>query len=588
MKSIQSPRQPRLPTIACAFVAVLIFFPLAGPAMAGINRETVTINGFEADAETVLAKFSTDPDALSVNSSNPKIARIAARIRQVKFFRTIRRLAVIHLARESGGNRAERLAARIKELKDTGLFAYVEPDYIVRANVTPSDAAFTDGRLWGLQNTGQKGGTSGADIEAVEAWNQTTGSANVIVGIIDSGIRYTHQDLEANTWENPDEIPNNGIDDDDNGYIDDMHGINAITGSGDPMDDNDHGSHCAGTIGATANGSGPHVGVAWDVSLMGLKFLSSKGSGRNSNAIECIDYAISKGVDILNNSWGGGGYSQALFDAISRAKDAGILFVVAASNEGTNNDSKVRYPSGFAVANIVSVAAIDRKDQLASFSNYGATSVHLAAPGVSIYSCTAESDSSYDTYDGTSMAAPHVSGVAALVKAKYPALTMAELKNRIINNTRPLSSLSGRTISGGTVSAKRALANSGGSTPPPISSGNTFAASGLPKSIPDRSTITSTITVSGQPGSLRLNTVNLQLDVSHTYVGDLLITLQPPSGRSITLWNRAGKSQNSIVIDQAISSKRKVRPNGQWKITIKDKASNDIGTLNSWSLTFPN
>jgi subtilisin family serine protease len=567
--------------LACAALAASI---LTFPAFAE-EPEAVLFDGHEVDPNTVLVKFvSEDGDAaVKPASKNPRIARIAARIRRIKMFRNLRRQALIELREDAAGDKANRLKARIQELRESGLFEYVEPDYVVKAVATPTDAAFSDGRLWGLRNTGQKSGKNGADIEAVTAWDQTTGSANVVVGIIDSGIRYTHQDLQDNLWVNTDEIPDNGIDDDNNGYIDDIHGINSINGSGDPMDDNSHGTHCAGTIGATANGGGPQVGVAWNVSLMGLKFLTAKGSGKNSNAIECIDYAIDQGVDILNNSWGGGGYSQALFDAISRAKDAGILFVVAASNEGTNNDTKVRYPSNFAVSNIISVAALDRNDRLANFSNYGATTVHLGAPGVDIYSTTAESDTAYDTYDGTSMAAPHVSGVAALVKAKFPALTVAELKNRLINNTRPVTALNGRTITGGAVSAKRALDNI---TVPP-EEGAVFAASGLPKNIPDRGKISSSLNVSGQPSSVALNRVLLELNVSHTYIGDLIIKLQPPRGKALTLWKRAGKGANNVVLRQSLTSKKSINPNGVWTITIQDKAADDVGALNSWSLELP-
>lgn len=568
-----------LATFVCTALAVCCLTVPAGA------DDTVLLDGFAVAPDTVLVKFVSEGGESAVNgkSSNPRIARIAAKIRRIKTFRHLRRQAVIELREDTTGDKGLRLRERIQELKQSGLFEYVEPDYIVTKVATPTDAAFTDGRLWGLRNTGQKSGKVGADIEAVTAWDQTTGSPNVVVGIIDSGIRHTHQDLEANMWVNPGEVPDNGLDDDDNGYIDDVHGINAITGSGDPMDDEGHGSHCAGTIGATANGGGAHVGVAWNVSLMGLKFLSAKGSGKNSNAIECIDYAIEMGVDILNNSWGGGGFSQALFDAINRSREAGILFVVAASNEGTNNDTTARYPSNFAVANIISVAALDRTDKLAGFSNYGATTVHLGAPGVDIYSTTADSDSSYDTYDGTSMAAPHVSGVAALVKSRFPSLTVAELKARLVANTRPVTALNGRTITGGAVSAKRALDNA--TTPP--SEGATFTAGSLPKNIPDRGTATSTLNVSGQPTSVALNSVVLKLNVSHTYVGDLIIKLQPPKGKAIRLWDREGKGANNVVLNQSLTSTSRINPNGTWTLTVQDKAADDTGTLNSWSLEFP-
>lgn len=549
------------------------------------DLDPVIFDGEPVAADTVLVKFSAENGdaAVKSGSKNPRIARVAARIRRIKMFRQLHRQAVIELNQDGSGDRATRLKERIQELRDTGLFEYVEPDYILTASATPADAAFADGRLWGLRNTGQDGGKSGSDIEAVQAWDQTKGSANVVVGVIDSGIRYTHQDLEGNMWVNTDEIPDNGIDDDDNGYVDDVHGMNAIDGSGDPMDDNDHGSHCAGTIGATANGGGPHVGVAWNVSLMALKFLSATGRGSTSNAIECIDYAIDQGVDILNNSWGGGSYSQALYDAINRTKDAGILFVVAAGNDGKNNDSRPSYPANYAVSNIISVVALDRNDKLASFSNYGASLTHLGAPGVEIYSCTAASDTSYSIFKGTSMAAPHVSGVAALVKSKFPNLTVSQLKARLLDNTRPVASLTGKTVTGGAVSAKRALDN----VPVPAPDVSVFAAANLPKNIPDHGKTTSSIDVTGQPASIALNDVIVKLNVTHTYVGDLVITLSPPKGPSIKLWNRAGRVQGSVVLNQALGVGKTVNPNGTWKLKVEDKAKSDVGTLNSWSLEFP-
>ncbi len=226
----------------------------------------------------------------------------------------------------------------------------------------------------------------------------------MIVGVVDSGIRYTHQELAANMWTNPGEIPGNGVDDDGNGYVDDVHGIIAITNTGNPMDDNDHGSHCAGTIAATANNGARHVGVAYDSRLMGLKFLSASGSGATGDAIKCIDYGVANGAHILSNSWGGGGFSQALADSIAAANAAGVLFVAAAGNSSANNDTTPSYPSNCDSANVVAVAAVDRTGALASFSSYGATTVDLGAPGVDITSSTAASDTNYASFNGTSMA----------------------------------------------------------------------------------------------------------------------------------------------------------------------------------------
>ena len=351
-----------------------------------------------------------------------------------------------------------RLQERMASLQASGWFLYVEPDYQVKANLEPTDPAFLDGTLWGLRNIGISNGVPGADINATNAWNLTTGSTNVVVAVIDTGINYNHLELAAQMWRNPGEIAGNGVDDDGNGYVDDVYGINAITGSGNPLDDNDHGSHCSGTIGAAANDGQPHVGVAWQVRLMGCKFLSSSGSGNTSDAIECVAYAVSKRAKILSNSWGGGGFEQALFDAIAAANAQQVLFVAAAGNDGRNTDASPNYPSGYEVDNVISVAALDRADRLASFSNYGVTSVDLGAPGVAIYSCISGANNVYDFFSGTSMACPHVVGVAALLCAQFTTnVTVAELRQRLFESTTPVAALSGRTVSGGRVNAYQAL-----------------------------------------------------------------------------------------------------------------------------------
>ena len=356
--------------------------------------------------------------------------------------------------------RRKRLQSRIQKLRETGLFDYVEPDYLHFADAVPNDTAFSNGTLWGLRNQGQSGGLSGADIDAVRAWDITTGSTDVIVAVIDTGIRYTHQDLSAQMWRNPGEsgaFASDGIDNDQDGYVDDVYGIDARTGSGNPMDDNGHGTHCAGTIGAAANGSGPHVGVAWNVRLMGLKFMDSGGSGYTSDAIECINFAVDKGARVLSCSWGGGGYETALKDAIVRARNNGVLVVTAAGNESANSDVTPHYPSGYDVDNVLSVAALDRSDNLAGFSNYGAQTVDLGAPGVDIYSTYHSADDAYAFSSGTSMATPHVAGVAALVIARFPGISVFDLRQRILGTTVAVASMSGRSTTGGRVNAYNAL-----------------------------------------------------------------------------------------------------------------------------------
>lgn len=359
----------------------------------------------------------------------------------------------------------------IKELLAAGIIEIFEPNYIIKINATaPNDSRYSE--LWGLNNTGGSGGTADVDIDAPEAWDLTRGNSDVVVGVVDTGVLYTHPDLANNMWHNPGEIPSNNIDDDGNGYIDDYYGLNAINPTQAPLDDNGHGSHCSGTIAGTGNNGVGVIGVAHGVKIMALKFINSSGSGSTSDAITAINYAIDMkkaGVNIrvLSNSWGGAGNSSALESAISQASSNGILFVAAAGNEHSNNDTTSSYPANYNLPNVISVAAVDRAGNLASFSNYGITKVHVAAPGVSILSTVLSN--AYAVYNGTSMATPHVSGVAALLLSREPSLSVQTLKTRIISSAKPLSSLNGMVQSGGIVSAYRALSST--QTPPsPISS----------------------------------------------------------------------------------------------------------------------
>ena len=348
----------------------------------------------------------------------------------------------------------------LDELKKDPDVEYAEPDYLLKLNVVPDDPSFQG--LWGLNNTGQTSGTANCDIDAPEAWAYTTGNEDVIVGVIDTGVDYTHPDLNANMWRNPGEIPGDNIDNDNNGYIDDVYGINSITDSGNPMDDHGHGTHCSGTIGAAGNNSIGVTGVCWRVKIMALKFLAVDGSGYTSDAIECVSYAIAKGAHILSNSWGGTMYSQALFDALSLSKDAGQLVVAAAGNWAMNNDGFPFYPANYDLNNIISVAATDHNDTLASFSNYGQNSVDVAAPGAKILSTLP--NNTYGIYSGTSMAAPHVSGLAALIKAAAPSFTYSQLKNQIVSTVDLIPSLSDKLIYGGRINAYNALSTL---NPPP-------------------------------------------------------------------------------------------------------------------------
>jgi len=353
--------------------------------------------------------------------------------------------------------RAAGLLSSLSTLRDSGLFAYVEPDFVVHASDAPTDTKFTDGTLWGLLNTGQDGGVEGADINVVRAWTISTGSIDSVIADIDTGIRYDHVDLAANMWVNPGEIPGNGIDDDGNGVIDDVYGFNAVGSNGNPSDDNGHGTHTSGTMVATANNGYPHVGVAFNSRVMALKFLHAEGFGFDGDAIDCLNYALKMGVKISNNSWGGGDFSQSVSDAIKAAGDKGHLFIAAAGNDGVDNDVDPHYPASYQLENIISVAAIDRKDRLADFSCFGKNSVHLGAPGVDIYSTVNDSTEAYATFNGTSMATPHVTGVAALLKAAFPTAGMAEIRDRIIFTASPTAALKDTTRTGGRLDAYAAL-----------------------------------------------------------------------------------------------------------------------------------
>ena len=279
-------------------------------------------------------------------------------------------------------------AALAASLQAMGRVRYVEPDYVVHkhgiAGGIPGDPRVDE--QWALNNTGQSGGTPGADISAFAAWNVSIGSEDVVIGIIDSGVAYTHPDLAPNMWVNPGEIPDNGIDDDNNGYVDDIHGIDCISGSGDPFDSEIHGSHVPGIAAAARNNAEGIAGVAGISRIMALKFLDATGSGFTSDAIECLQYAIDMGADLTNNSWGGGSFSQTLLDTINEAGNQGQLFVAAAGNDGTNVDVTPDYPGSYSAANIINVAASNRNDTLTSTSNFGLVAVDLAAPGGSILS----------------------------------------------------------------------------------------------------------------------------------------------------------------------------------------------------------
>jgi hypothetical protein len=343
---------------------------------------------------------------------------------------------------------------------------HVQPNYIYRALSTfpndPCGPAPNGGKQWGLHNIGQTGGTPDADIDAPEVWDIATDS-NIIVAVIDSGVDYTHSDLAANMWHNPGEIPDNGIDDDGNGYIDDIFGYDFYNNDIDPMDDNGHGTHCAGIIGAIGNNSLGVTGVCWNVKIMALKFLNEFGScGSTAKAISCIEYAIEMGAKVLSNSWGSTTYDQDLKNYINAANAAGLLFISAAGNNGTSNDGYPRsYPASYDCDNIISIMATDSNDERAvwsyqSSSNWGLTSVDLAAPGSDILSCWPNGQ--YDYMDGTSVSAPYVAGACALAWSMNPTLGHLDVKDIILSTVDQIPALNDLCVTGGRLNLFNALA----------------------------------------------------------------------------------------------------------------------------------
>jgi len=361
----------------------------------------------------------------------------------------------------------ETRSSAVQTLSQSAMVEYAEPNFIYRVNAgaqaLPTDPDLN--RLWGMINSGQQvtgdsgtfTGKVGVDIDAQKAWMMETGNRNVVVAVIDTGVNWSNPELVPNIYTNQAELnglPN--VDDDNNGCIDDVHGCDFVGKDGNPMDVFGHGTHVSGTIGANANDGAGIVGVAWNVTILPVRFLGDDGGGTLADAIKSIDYAVAMKANMMNNSWGGGGFSQALMDAIIRAKDAGILFLAAAGNSSNDNDASPEYPASYQVDNVISVAAIDPTGMVADFSNFGKNSVHIAAPGVNIVSYTMRG---LESWSGTSMACPHVAGVAALLLSQDMTQSYATIKSRLLNSARPLAGTRGR-VSTGLVNAYYALTNS--------------------------------------------------------------------------------------------------------------------------------
>ncbi|HKB04289.1 MAG TPA: S8 family serine peptidase [Gemmataceae bacterium] len=592
---------------------------------------------------------------------------------------------------------------------------FAQPDYRVSIARVPNDPGL--GSLWGLNNTGQNGGISDADIDAPEAWNTSVGTGNTVVAVIDTGIDYNHPDLSANMWHNPGEIPGNGRDDDGNGFRDDVYGYDFANNDANPMDDNGHGTHVAGTIGAIGDNGVGVAGIDWHARIMALKFLDASGSGYMSDAVRALNYAVANGAKVVNNSYGGGGYDPAMASAISNARSRGVIVVAAAGNDGTNNDAGPVYPANYAGDNVLTVAATDRTDRLASFSNFGRTSVDIAAPGVGIYSTLP--NGKYGTFSGTSMATPHVTGALALVWDAHPTWTYRQVIDAVLAGADRLTSLGGTVATGGRLNVAKAIAGAVGSTPavdtvgayvtgvtftgtgsaingarvtfneainpatftaadlalngpggsiaisnltPVSGSGNTqfdvtfanqtaagaytlaigpdvrdaagnamdqnrngkagesadkytattsltasqtFASANVGQTIRDYGKVASTLTITQD---VTIRDLNVQVNVSHTYTGDVQMTLVGPDDMRVPLVVRRGRSGdnfvNTVFDDEApqgiwqgaapfagsyrpeyvLSAFDGKSAKGTWQLVVEDTALFDTGKLNGWSL----
>ncbi|WP_396267396.1 S8 family peptidase [Ideonella sp.] len=424
----------------------------ANPAMVDASLKDASLRYVESE---VLVQFKPGMQAVAQRAlggmglQTAKVLRSAARGAD----------AELHLVRLPAGLK---VSDAMQKLRANNAVKFVEPNWILSTAAAPNDPYYTDGRLWGFYGdtspvkTNQFGSQAGESYDAGRKCNGT-----VLVGIIDEGVMTNHPDTQANVWVNPFEIANNGIDDDGNGYVDDVNGWDFKNNDKTTFDGttDDHGTHVSGTIGAVANNGIGIAGVCDNVKMISAKFL--EGSGTTEAAILAIDYITdlktrhNLNIVATNNSWGGGGFSQALKDAIDRAGAEDILFIAAAGNgnllgKGQNNDKKPSYPASYTSSNIIAVASLTSVGKRSSFSNYGATSVDIAAPGSGIWSTVpTASGPGYASYNGTSMATPHVTGAAALYASLHPGSTAAQIKAAILNSAVPTTSMAGKCVTGG-------------------------------------------------------------------------------------------------------------------------------------------
>jgi subtilisin family serine protease len=425
-------------------------FPIVILLLAAVSAwaaDTDTFNGHTVVAQQVILRLNTANIPGPISGAVQQLSALA----NVDDFRPLDSAASIYVVH----SRSIDVAGLLRLLTNLSSVAFVEPDYIVSTKVTPNDVDFS--QEWGMLNTT----TPGADIGATLAWGISTGSTANVIGVVDTGIDYTHPDLAANVWSAPSAFtvtlsfgqltcPAGS------------HGYNAIARSCNPADDNSHGTHVSGTIGAIGNNGIGVAGVNWTTQIMSLKFLDSTGSGSISNAIDAIDFGLQAktifgagaNLRVLSNSWGGTGFTQSLLNEINKANTANVLFVAAAGNSTQNNDVTAFYPADYVAPNVISVAATTITDGIASFSNYGPTTVHLGAPGLNILSTVPNGGYAY--LSGTSMATPHVSGAAMLVLSAC-SLNTASLKSTLLANVDPISSLTNLTVTGGRLNVNKAI-----------------------------------------------------------------------------------------------------------------------------------
>ena len=421
-------------------------------------------------------------DGTSLSAMNAAHAAVGATPLQT--FRSVSNLELVSLP---SGITVQAAVARYAAMPQV---RYAQPNFYYRVNKTPDDHFYPD--MWNLDNTGQTGGTPDADIDAPEAWDIATGNLKIVVGGIDTGIDYTHPDLKGRIDANQAECNGTpGVDDDGNGYIDDCHGIDTYNHDSDPMDDFFHGTHTAGTMGAKGNNSQGVVGVNWKVTILACKSHNGNGLGTSASIIECFQYMDTmkdEGLHIVatNNSYGGCpeacGYDQATYDAIASNQHHGIIDVFSAGNDANNNDSNPVYPASYFLPNVISVAATDSLDNMAGFSNYGVENVDVGAPGVAVISTML--NGAYASESGTSMAGPHVAGLAALLAAHNHLLNWKQIRNLILAGGDFKPSLQGKTVTGLRLNAYGSLTCSnrrgfGIEQPLPASTGPTVTVAAL-------------------------------------------------------------------------------------------------------------